>query len=47
MNILTFDIEEWYIEKIGGGRDYRYHQFDNVFARLLDLLDEKKIKDLI
>lgn len=44
MNILTFDIEEWYIEKIGGGRDYMYHQFDVLFSRLLDVLDEHNLK---
>lgn len=43
MNILTFDIEEWYIEKISGGRDYRYRQFDNILAKLLDVLDEHEI----
>lgn len=44
MNILTFDIEEWYIEKISGGCDYRYRQFDDVYARLLDVLDEQNLK---
>ena len=29
MNILTFDIEEWYIEKtLHGGREEKYRQFD-------------------
>ena len=44
MNILTFDIEEWYIEKISGGRDYRYRQFDDVYAKLLDMLDAQNLK---
>ena len=45
MNILTFDIEEWYVEKAyGGGRVFKYQQFDEVFARMLDLLDSIDIK---
>ena len=44
MNILTFDVEEWYIEKISGGCEYRYRQFDDVFAKLLDMLDEHNFK---
>ena len=44
MNILTFDIEEWYIEKISGGRDYRYRQFDEILSMLLDMLDAHQMK---
>lgn len=45
MNILTFDIEEWYLEKINdGGREEKYRQFDEMLARLLDTLDENNIK---
>lgn len=44
MNILTFDIEEWYIESISGGRDYRYRQFDKVLSKLLDVLDTLQMK---
>lgn len=45
MNILTFDIEEWYLEKIlHGGRDFRYKQFDDTFEKLLGVLDERDIK---
>ena len=44
MNIVTFDIEEWYIEKISGGRDYRYRQFDEVLSKLLDMLDAHQMK---
>lgn len=44
MNILTFDIEEWYIEKISGGRDYRYRKFDEVLSMLLDMLDAHQMK---
>lgn len=40
MNILTFDIEEWYLEKIlHGGREFRYQQFDKAFERVLDELE--------
>lgn len=45
MNILTFDIEEWYIEKeYHGGRTNQYLQYDDYFARILDLLDRHNIK---
>ena len=40
MNILTFDVEEWYLEKIlHDGRAFRYQQFDEAFAKVLDELD--------
>jgi peptidoglycan/xylan/chitin deacetylase (PgdA/CDA1 family) len=40
MNILTFDIEEWYVEKVfGGGRSFKYHQFDETLHVILDELD--------
>lgn len=45
MNILTFDTEEWYLEKIlHGGRAFRYQQFDETFAKVLDELDQLGIK---
>lgn len=45
MNILTFDIEEWYVEKVyGGGRAYRYHQFDETFSMVLDELERLNLK---
>lgn len=45
MNILSFDIEEWYLEKIlHGGRAFRYQQFDDTFAKVLDELDRRGIK---
>lgn len=45
MNILTFDIEEWYLEKIlHGGRAFRYQQFEETFAKVLDELDKRDIK---
>ena len=45
MNILTFDIEEWYLEKIlHGGRAFRYQQYDETFTKVLDELDKRSIK---
>ena len=45
MNILTFDIEEWYIEMtFHGGRAYRYKMFDEAFGKVLDELDRHGIK---
>ncbi|MBA5247434.1 DUF3473 domain-containing protein [Marnyiella aurantia] len=41
MNILTFDIEEWYLEKVyHGGRAEKYAEFDRFLNIILDLLDE-------
>ena len=43
MNILSFDIEEWYIEKaFNGGRQEQYGAFDKYLEGILDLLDEQK-----
>lgn len=47
MNILTFDVEEWYLEKgfsFFGNHENKYQQFDDVLDNLLDLLDEKRLK---
>jgi polysaccharide deacetylase family protein (PEP-CTERM system associated) len=45
MNILTFDIEEWYIEKAyHGARAERYQKFDDYLKRILDLLDARQMK---
>lgn len=45
MNILTFDIEEWYVEKaFKGGRTERYAKFDDYLERILELLDETSTK---
>jgi len=45
MNILTFDVEEWYMEKIiHDGRTFRYQQFDEALAKVLDELDRLGIK---
>ena len=45
MNILTFDIEEWYIEKhFGGDRSERYHLYEEYLDKILDKLDERNFK---
>ena len=45
MNILTFDIEEWYIEKkFNGARQEKYQEFDRYLKMILDLLDETNTK---
>lgn len=45
MNILTFDIEEWYVEEfIYGDRKEKYHEYDQYLGRILDILDEKRVK---
>ena len=45
MNILSFDIEEWYLEKVRhGDRSARYRLFDGYLSNILDLLDERNIK---
>ena len=45
MNILTFDIEEWYLEfLLHGGRAEKYQEYDNFLNLILDKLDERGIK---
>lgn len=45
MNILTFDIEDWYMEKaLYEDRPSRYRQFDDCLDSILDLLDERQMK---
>lgn len=45
MNILTFDIEEWYFESaLHGGRAEKYQEYDKYLNLILDKLDEKGIK---
>lgn len=45
MNIISFDTEEWYIEKAYyGNRPERYPVFDGYLNRILDMLDEHDIK---
>lgn len=45
MNILTFDTEEWYIEKTYGSNDAKHYQTVDYYQNaILDLLDEQKLK---
>ena len=44
MNILTFDIEEWYLESVKQNRPDRYKLLDDTFLRLLDNLDRLGLK---
>ena len=45
MNILTFDIEEWYIEQTyHGARTERYLEFDSYLNRILELLERLDVK---
>ena len=45
MNILSFDIEEWFIEQAyNGGRKERYDTFDRYLGEILDLLDERQMQ---
>ena len=45
MNILSLDIEEWFIEQTyDGGRKERYETFDRYLGEILDLLDERQMQ---
>lgn len=45
MNILSYDIEEWYIEKkFNGSRKERIKEYDTYLHRILDLLDKHGLK---
>lgn len=45
MHILSFDIEEWYIEKkFNGGHREKYQEFDFYLKSILDVLDERSTK---
>lgn len=45
MNILTYDIEEWYIEReYHGNRKYMLDKFDMYLDQILEKLSEKNIK---
>lgn len=45
MNILTFDIEEWYLQKELYGSDRsKYSVFDNYLGEILDMLDKRQMK---
>ena len=45
MNILTFDIEEWYLEKAYfGAKGSKYAEYDRLLDELLEKLDSSKLK---
>ena len=44
MNILTFDIEEWFLEFRGANRGCQYDKLDSTLKELLDDLDSVDIK---
>ncbi|MDE5663723.1 MAG: polysaccharide deacetylase family protein [Muribaculaceae bacterium] len=45
MNILSFDIEEWYIEKFyKGNEDIKYRAYDAQLDKILEALDSNNIK---
>ena len=45
MNILTFDIEEWYLEKTYfGNHAIKYKIYDSCFDKILSKLDERGFK---
>lgn len=45
MNVLTFDIEEWYLEKRNkGNRHEKIALYDRLLNEILDLLDEMSLK---
>ena len=45
MKILTFDTEEWYIEKyLNGGRKEKYRRYDELLDWILNTLDKNNIQ---
>lgn len=45
MNILTFDIEEWYLEKVYfGAKASKYVEYDKLLEEILQKLEEKSLK---
>lgn len=45
MNILSFDIEEWVLEKdFFGNKDSKYKEYDRLLGEILDKLDECQLK---
>lgn len=45
MNILTFDIEDWYIErKYYDNEKWKYDKFDSILFRILELLEKHSVK---
>ena len=44
MNILTFDIEEWYLNQQRGGPVEKYAEYDHYLDAILDKLDKRQLK---
>ena len=44
MNLLTFDIEEWYYEQQHNGRAEKYAEYDRYLDAILDKLDDCQLK---
>ena len=44
MNLLTFDIEEWYIEQQRNARQEKYAEYDRYLDAILNKLDDRKLK---
>lgn len=45
MNILTFDIEEWFAEEtLYGDRKEKYAEYDHYLGRIIDILDKNQTK---
>ena len=44
MNLLTFDIEEWYIEHQRNGRTEKYAEYARYLNAILDKLDDRQFK---
>lgn len=45
MNILTFDIEEWFLDKAYfGGKQSKYAEYDRLLEEILQKLSEKSLK---
>lgn len=44
MNLITFDIEEWYYEQQRNGRAEKYAEYDRYLDAILDKLEDRKLK---
>lgn len=44
MNLITFDIEEWYLNHYKNGPIERYAEYDHYLEAILDKLDARQIK---
>lgn len=45
MRVLSFDIEEWYIEKhFKGARKEKYYQYDKLLDWILNTLDNTSVR---